>query len=150
MKNFKHKKLLIGTLSITFVFIIYNIFWYFIVHNKYDKFTANMEEIYKNKTYAINKGGYDYNVKIPNYLSFVGNLGIADSEHRNVLIIWVNALTNKVEYGVRIQSDNETYEIMLDSNMKPINNIYLEIVQDNEEIISKLFEKAKQNWTILE
>lgn len=150
MKNFKRKKLLIGIISIIFIFIAYNVFWYFIVHNKYDKFTDNMEEIYKNKTYAINEEGYDYSVKFPNYLSFVGNLGIIDSEHKNDLIIWINALTNKAEYSVRIQSGNETYEIMLDSNMKPTDNMYFEIVQDNKDTILNLFEKAKQKWPILQ
>jgi hypothetical protein len=89
MKKTLKKKLII-TGSVILLFGIYNLVWYIAVSEKYNDHIIGMEEIYPNRTYVIdNRDGYTYNVKIPDYLTFTGNLGIQPVGGGDcALIIW--------------------------------------------------------------
>ena len=86
----KHRKLKTVLLVVVGLFVLYNLVWLFLVWNRYHGFTEGMRELYSYQTYVIDeKDGYTYNVKIPDYLSFTGNLGIQPYEGGDcALIIW--------------------------------------------------------------
>ena len=84
------RKWVIALAVILALFGLYNLIWYTVVWNKYGKLTEGMKELYYHRTYVIDElDGYTYNVKIPDYLSFTGNLGIQKSQDSDcALIIW--------------------------------------------------------------
>lgn len=150
MKKRKLKKIFFIIAAIVLSFGAYNIFWYFSIISKYKDYSENMDELIAYKSYFLNPhDGYLYNVKYPDYLTFTGNLGISDEKNNLALIIWPS-LYGENEYGVRIITDEETYEIMVDKNMKAANSSFNSIIDEYKEEIEKLFEKANKQWNIID
>lgn len=148
MKN-KTKRFLIFIASVILLFGIYNLIWYLLIHSKYDPYTEGMDEFRKNISYILNEeDGYLYNVKLPDYISYTGNLGISTRNNEYSLLIWPNVFTDEVEYGVQIQAENnEVWSIMVDENMEAVNAYYDEIVNENREAIEDLYKKAREKWS---
>jgi hypothetical protein len=149
MKKMRIQKILL-LISIS-IFALFNISWFLITSIKYQPY---IEVIPKNEYgfYGFtDEEGYNYNVKKPDYLSYTGNLGITDKNNEFALIIWPK-MFGKYKYGLRIQKDNEAYEIYVNENLEPI------LQEDNESIksliekykpeISKLFTTAKETWDL--
>lgn len=111
-----------------------------------------MEEIYPNITYAIaDKDGYTYNVKIPDYLSFTGNLGVQPSGGGDsALIIWPG-IFKETRYGVFITSDDgRSHAVMLNEERMPLSDApeqTKQLVEANKDKIDALFDKAYEMWT---
>lgn len=148
----KKKILCIGCI-IFLLFGLYNIMWSAIVYHRYNDFIVGMDEIYPHRTYAtVGTDGYTYNVKLPDYLSFVGNLGIQKSEHGNcALIIWPGVYS-ATDYGVIIQAaDGQKYAIGFTSERVPVSDTPEEVKQvafEYSDQINELFDKANEMWTI--
>lgn len=151
MKKLLKKKMLIIIGVIILSFGIYNLIWYIIVSEKYNDFIVDMEEIYPNITYAIdNKDGYTYNVKIPDYLSFTGNLGVQPYEGGDhALIIWPG-IFKETTYGVFITSDDgRTHAVMLTEERMPLSDApeqTKQLVEENKDKIDELFDRADEMW----
>lgn len=144
IKKVSTKKVIIVIVSI---FAIWNLFWFLTTSVKYNKIT---EVIPKNEydVHIKEEDGYLYNVKKPGYLSFTGNLGVAKAESMDGLVIWP-LLFGGYEYGIRLQSDGEVYEVYVDENMNPISKDDAVAVQQLEKRkvdIEKMISKANEIW----
>lgn len=172
MKNKKSKLVFTMLIIIAALFAILNIVWLIFVqvkYHSYEKAIGYDEE--RQRYYYKDQDDYVYSVGMPNYLSFTGNLAItpvinidengkATDKERIDLIIWPTVF-GKYEYGVSIQllddSNTEsavkytTYEIMLDENKKPIENLNekeQKIFEENQGKIDLIYQKAKAMWNI--
>ena len=115
------RKWVIALAVILALFGLYNLIWYTVVWNKYGKLTEGMKELYYHRTYVIDElDGYTYNVKIPDYLSFTGNLGIQKSQDSDcALIIWPG-IFKETEYGVFLEEENgRSYAVELTADAEP-------------------------------
>lgn len=147
----KSKKLYIIITVIILLFGVYNLIWYYVTQSKYDNFSERMDEFVKNRSYVLNPGdGYLYNVKYPDYLTFTGNLGVSDEKNEISLIIWPSLFNGENEYGVRIIDEDESYEIMVDKDMKAEDSEIEDIVNKYQDEIQILFQKADEKWGIIE
>ncbi|MEG0778769.1 MAG: hypothetical protein RSG55_07980 [Oscillospiraceae bacterium] len=150
-KALKKRLIIIG--SVILLFGICNLVWYLIVFDKYNDYIVGMEEIYPNRTYVIdNRDGYTYNVKIPDYLTFTGNLGIQPSGGGGfALIIWPG-IFKETTYGVFISTDNgRSQAVMLTKDRMPVSDEPKQIkqlVEENRGKIDELFDKAFDLWKI--
>jgi len=148
MKNKKTKIIALTTVVIIILFGIYNIVWYSIIQSKYNTYIENMDEFRKNKSYIL-KGddGFLYNVKLPDYLSFTGNLGVTTEDGKYALLIWPNAFNNRVKYGVQlVNADNEMVRVMINEDITALNDNYSDIIEKNKVEINELLIKAKYKW----
>lgn len=149
MKKFKKRYFF---LIIILIFGIWNLSWYAITTIKYNKY---VEAIPKNKwgLHFIEKDdGYTYSVKKPDYLSFTGNLAVANNEKQEMLIIWP-LVTGGYEYGFRLQKDGLAYEIYVDENLKPINKdatnqVSIQKVEEYKDELEALRAKADKMWEL--
>lgn len=141
------KIMAIITLIILLIFGIINIVWYKVIHSEYVPYTIGLEEFKKNVSYVLEEDGFLYNVKLPDYLSFTGNLCVATNDGKYVLLIWPNAFNNSAEYEIQIENeDKEILSIMVDKNINAFEDHQEEVINDNREIINELLEKAKGRW----
>ena len=119
--------------------------------NKYGKLTEGMKELYYHRTYVIDElDGYTYNVKIPDYLSFTGNLGIQKSQDSDcALIIWPG-IFKETEYGVFLEDENgRSYAVKLTADAEPAANTSDEekwLVDKYRDKIDDLLDRASRQW----
>lgn len=147
----KSKKLYITVTVIILLFGVYNIIWYFTTQSKYDNFSKKMDEVVKNSSYVLNTGDeYVYNVKYPDYLTFTGNLGVSDEKNEISLIIWPSLFNGENEYRLRIIDEDESYEIVVDKDMKAEDSESEDIINKYQNEIQILFHKADEKWGIIE
>ena len=110
-----------------------------------------MRELYSYQTYVIDeKDGYTYNVKIPDYLSFTGNLGIQPYEGGDcALIIWPG-IFKETTYGAFVSDANGMGQgVMLTADGMPEEDApeqIKQLVAENRESLDMLFEKAREQW----
>ncbi len=146
MKKNKKKIIIIMATVFLSVFIIYNLFWYGWMKNKYTAYTERLNEFVPNRSYVLSENSYLYNVKFPNYLLFVGNLGVATDDNKIALIIWPSFIGENT-YGVQITDENnEVYSIMIKRDLSVIDNVNADLIESNKEQIETLFKKAKEMW----
>ncbi len=147
MKKLNGKRIFIFIIS---VFLILNVVWLLITTTKYNKFVKDIPKL-KGHSYAIKKeDGYNYHVKKPDYLHYTGNLSISNSKKGELLIIWP-LISGGYKYGVRIQDNENAYEIYVDENMEPIDKSDTYAIQNIEKHkagIEELFSKANKMWQL--
>ncbi|WP_054767354.1 hypothetical protein [Lysinibacillus parviboronicapiens] len=144
----KNKKRIIIILATVFfpVFILYNLFWYGWMKNKYTAYKEGLNEFVPNRSYVLSESSYLYNVKFPNYLSFVGNLGVATDDNKIALIIWPSFFGENT-YGVQIKDENDqVYSIMIKRDLSVVDNENADLIKNNKEQIEILFKKAQEKW----
>lgn len=148
MKN-KIKKILIIVLVLFFIFAIYNSAWFVWRYFKYSEYTTdNMEVFIENNSYIYtDNDGYDYNVKLPDYLTYTGNLCVAEPDGKYALIIWPNVFSG-YEYGAQLEINGEIYSIMLNDDLSAQDSQFDEIIDEYSKIISDLFERSVNQWDI--
>lgn len=98
--------------------------------------------------YCTVDSDYTYLVKYPDYLSLTGNLGItANDTSKNVVgfLIWPPRC-GKTEYGIIIKEDQVNYRIYTDSNGKPIDAKYQDIVNRYADEVDKIVQAANTMW----
>lgn len=133
------------------VFLVYNLLWLTVVGTVYAPLISGMKEIYPFRTYAIDEmDGYTYNVKIPDYLRFVGNLGVQPScGGKCALIIWPGILKD-TEYGVLIPVGGgglQGVRLTADGQLLPgAEEEKRLLVEQNREEIDELFRRARELW----
>jgi len=147
----KPRKWTIVLVAILVLFGLYNLIWYAVVWGKYEKFVEGMRELYYHRTYVIDElDGYTYNVKIPNYLSFTGNLGIQRTQDANcALIVWPK-IFKETEYGVILKDESgRNYAIKLTFDAEPAESTSNEgkrLVAKYSAEIDELFDRASRQW----
>lgn len=147
----KRGKLWTVLLVIVGLFVLYNLVWLLLVWNTYHGFTEGMRELQPCQTYVIDeKDGYTYNVKIPDYLSFTGNLGVhpyEDSEY--ALIIWPG-IFKETTCGAFLPTPNGASQgVMLTADGMPEEDApeqIKQLVAENREALDLLFAKAREQW----
>ena len=144
-----HKIKIIVISSIMAIFVIYNIFWFCVVHLNYNSFIEGMNEFRPNVSYVLEgNDGYLYNVKNPDYLSYTGNACVSTKDGKVALLIWPG-LFRETKYGVQITTnDNIVYSIIIDKNAEAIDSQYKDMIIENSTIIQVLFQKAEKQWNI--
>ncbi|UAC48328.1 hypothetical protein K6959_17700 [Bacillus aquiflavi] len=105
----------------------------------------------------MEKDGYYFSVKKPDYLSYTGNLAITNKTNDLSIIIWP-LLTKGYEYGLQMTSDDQTiYHIIVDSDLKYVDDknskfidktVANKIIKDNKTEIEAMVSKAHNIWNI--
>lgn len=144
----KAKRILI---ILCLVFLVYNLLWLTVVGAIYAPLITGMKEVHPLRTYAIDElEGYTYNVKIPDYLQFVGNLGVQPScGGECALIIWPGIL-GETRYGVLIPVGGGGLQgVRVNANGQPLPGAEEEkrlLIEQNRDAIDELFRRAREVW----
>ena len=148
MSKFKKIRTIIILILVVSFFAIYNIVWYLNTQKMYKSYTIDMEKQETNTYVYFDTELYGYVVSTPTYLHFDdGSLSVTDSKSGMSLIIWPQG-NDEYMYGVRVEYQNEGYEIEMKADQTPKNPNDRKIVEANERTISTLFEKANSKWKI--
>lgn len=142
------KRIIVGGIIIILLFGLLNIVWFAHSYYVYSPFTKNIPKHESGMyVYYDNESNYIYNVKFPVYLSFNGNLGVANNEGSG-LVIWPGFLGKNYTYGVRVNVDGHVYSMNLDRNMQLIDEEVeiKKIYNENTELIKKLWDGANSKW----
>ncbi|MBA4538844.1 hypothetical protein H1Z61_17380 [Bacillus aquiflavi] len=149
----KYKKIIV---ALTILIVLYNISWFSVYFFKYHSYTKNFP-ITENGKYLLEKDGYYFSVKKPDYLSYTGNLAITNKTNDLSIIIWP-LLTKGYEYGLQMTSDDQTiYHIIVDSDLKYVDDknskfidktVANKIIKDNKTEIEAMVSKAHNIWNI--
>lgn len=133
---------------IVLAFIFYNVIWIGWRQFKYSTYTENLDVFVKYLSYVhTDKDGYLYNVKLPDYLTYTGNLCVATPDEKYALLIWPGFI-GTYEYGVQIEEDDVTYSIMLKDDFSAQDKRFSEMLDKYSEEIKDLRDKAEKMWKI--
>lgn len=146
MSKFKKIVLSIGVLCLAFG--LYNVIWFGWRACKYNSYTENLDVFIEHLSYVYTaEDGYLYNVKMPDYLTFTGNLCVATPDGGAALLIWPKVLGG-YRYGFQIEKDNEIYSIMLNQDFEAEDAQFKDIIDENNNVITELNSKAIEMWHI--
>lgn len=141
----------VGILSVLLLlFAVYNLFWVAVVGSVYRDFLPGTKEVYPLRTYAIDDlDGYTFNVKLPDYLSFTGNLGVQPKEGGQcALIIWPG-IFRETRYGVFLPVGDGFYGVYVTGEGEALPDApdrVRSLVEANREAIDELFARADALW----
>ncbi|WP_062350432.1 hypothetical protein [Bacillus kwashiorkori] len=141
------RRILLTVIVLLGIFATWNIIWLIYVNVKFEKY---MEAVPKNDlgAHILEKDGYVFNVKKPEYLSFTGNLGVSKLNSLDGLIIWP-LLFGGYEYGLRLQTEEGVLEITVDDNKELLQSKMNKTTYDKyKEDIEKLFAIAEEVWDL--
>ena len=162
-----NKKWIKVLLAIGIIFFLYIEVWGTYVIFRYEPFRKKLGDTVGYKTSSLEKDGYRYSVFKPHFLSFTGNLHIADKSIRQNdeiyvdLIIWPCGI-NGYKVGVGIYrpttyySEYSSYRVvtnmMLDKNMNLLDDTpeNRALYEQNLDKIENLYHLAYEMWGILE
>ena len=125
--------------------------WVAVVGSVYRDFFPGTREVYPLRTYAIDDlDGYTFNVKIPDYLSITGNLGVQPKEGGQcALIIWPG-IFRETRYGAFLPvGEGSFYGVYLTEDgeaMPDAPERIRRLVEENREAIDALFARADALW----
>lgn len=148
-KSKNRKRLLIDiVIVIVLVFALFNVLWLCWRNIRYNHYIEGLQVFRKHYSYVlIADDGYLFNVKLPDYLTFTGNLCVATPDSKVALILWPNVLSG-YHYGTQIEKDGEVYSIELDENLYARQTYYNDMIEENEDTIQYLMKKAEFMWDI--
>ncbi|MCR4758716.1 MAG: hypothetical protein K5705_00335 [Oscillospiraceae bacterium] len=142
----KNKMWLFVMIGIVLAFILYNLFWLCWRNIRYNGYTKNLKTFRKHYSYVLTADdGYLFNVKLPDYLSFTGNLCVATPDDKIALIIWPNVFKD-YHYGVQVEKDGEVYSIEVNEKLESKKTEYNDLIDENKNTIQLLREKAADMW----
>lgn len=148
-KNKKTKKIICIVLIVIAVFACYNVGWLGWRYFKYTAYTEKLEVFVENLSYVYtDEEGYLYNVKLPDYLTYTGNLCVAVPGGESALIIWPKAIGG-YEYGVQLEMDGEIYSIMLNDDFTAQDSQFDDIITTNSKVIHELYDRAVEMWNVV-
>lgn len=137
-------------ITILILFMAYNIVWYLFSYSKYGEYEKDFKEIADSgvKIY-VDDEEYQYSVKKPSYLSWVGNLAITDNKLQNSLIIWLDPSGADTTSGVILEDkNNEVIQIEMKDKKTAVDKRNQKIVDSYSNEILKLYNKAKKIWKL--
>lgn len=143
----KEKKLIILSIVVTSIFAAINIFWYIRTHSLYSPYCEEMEKIETFTYCKYDQEDFGYVVSFPSYLHFnTGCLSVTDSKDNSSLIIWPQYNHKSFEYGLILNYEGEGYQINVTKNGKAINSYDQAVIDANQEIVERLYNKAEKQW----
>jgi hypothetical protein len=147
-KFFTFKRVII---IVIVLFLILNAIWYIFTTQRYSPFTDAVP-LNDMGIHYIEKEGYSYSVKKPDYLYYTGNLAVNHPDRESSLIIWPE-VNGKYTLGFRLQENEEAFEIYLDEKLTPLEeyedtDVASQKVKEHQKEINDLFSKADQMWNI--
>lgn len=135
-------------IELIFLVVEYHLFWCGWRYFKYRDYTENLHVFRENYSYILNgEDGFLYNAKLPDYLTYTGNLCVATKDGKAGLLIWPNAFTG-YRSGVQIEMEGTIYSIMLNDDFTAKDSHYDALVNENMETILLLKEKADDMWGV--
>ena len=142
-------KLLVIWGSVVFIIAAYSLVWYIVSYKPYAKYEDGFQEFDKSgKKLYVDGEGYTYSVKKPDYLSWTGNLAIVDMEDKASLIIWPIDNGKNMEVGVIIEDNGVSNQIELKDKKTAVYDDQQELVNQYNEQIEILYNKANEVWGI--
>lgn len=100
------------------------------------------------KIYA-DKDDFQYSVSVPDYLLWNGNLAITEQDIQYALIIWMKPFRSGFSQGVLFNGyNNLNVQIMLKNSSTAESEEDQPIVDENDTVISMLFNKVNQVWML--
>lgn len=129
------------------LFLLYNIFWLVWRTHKYSEYTQDFEPLTKYMRYVHTDEDYTYNIKLPDYLSYTGNLCVATRDGKYALLIWPQK-NGQYEYGVQLEIDKKIYSIMIDEQLNTNDPQDQSLIVPYKQTIIDLFNKATDMWNI--
>ncbi|MGG4142392.1 hypothetical protein ABEW34_04605 [Paenibacillus algorifonticola] len=147
-KLLKNKPLVLVLLALL-LFGIYNLIWLLLIQIRYHDFIEATPKSIAG-SYITTKDGDVYNLKIPDYLHFTGNLGIVSEGREESLIVWPK-IFGGYDYGIILNKDGQTYEIYVNEKMELIDKEdenSQKLLKDNKAAVDELISKADDMWNI--
>lgn len=146
----KKKVIVCAVIIVSLAFLGYNAIWYFGTYRVYSQYEKEFEEVADSGVKIfVDDAEYQYSVKKPGYLLWDGNLAISEKNVEHALIIWVGFCGNNTSEGVIFTNENgEMLQIELKNKSLAVEPYNQEYVDNNSEIISKLYEKANNQWNL--
>ena len=143
------RKIILIVLLVLLVFIVYNVIWYFGCYRIYQNYQSEIPEVADSGVRVyVDDDGYNYSVKLPSYLSWTGNLAVTEENIDYALIIWPGALGGEAEIGFFLIDESTEYQIELTNKTTAANLEFQELVDENLEIITMLYDKAYDFWGV--
>lgn len=135
---------------ILLLFVAYNIVWYLFSYSKYRKYEKDFKEFADSgKKIYVDDEEYQYSVKKPDYLSWVGNLAITDKNMENSVIIWLDSVGSGMTLGVILMDENNAeMQIEMKDTKTALDKRNQKIVDSYNDEISKLYDKARDVWKL--
>ena len=152
------RKILMIVLAAAALFAAYNAVWFAWSRVKYGALSDGMEEMdfgaFAAPRYiSADADGYDYLVKYPEYLSFVGNMSVGlpaadDNPFTDALIVWPK-LGGGYEFGVLLYDEDGTgYSVYIDPAGSALAKEDEDAVSRHGENIGNLLVKADEKWGV--
>ncbi len=131
-----------------FVFLIYNIIWYFGTYKVFQEYQKSFPEVADSgvKIY-VDEENYQYSVKIPSYLCWNGSMAVSEQNANHALIIWRGFGGKKELEGIILTTETgEMVQIELENSSKAVDSENQNMVDENLDLIHMLYEKANNVW----
>lgn len=143
----KKKKQII--LILICLFCAYNIVWFGWRQLRYKKYIENFDVFRPHYSYVLGpKDGFLYNVKLPDYLTYTGNLCVSTEDGTVGLLIWPKIFAG-YRFGVQIEADDNTiYNIMLKADFTAEDAAFADLLDTYKETILELRNRANRKWEI--
>lgn len=145
-RKISRTKKIICTLVI--LLVCYNLFWLGWRYFKYTSYTERLEVFIEHLSYVYtDEEGYLYNVKLPDYLTYTGNLCVSVPGGESALLIWPK-VSGGYEYGVQLDLNGEVYSIMLQDDFMARDSQFDDIINAHSEVIQELYGRAEGMWQL--
>lgn len=137
-------------ITLMILFGCYNLIWYFGAYKPYNDLQDSFPEIEESgvKIYA-DEDNFQYSVNVPDYLLWNGNLAITEQDIQYALIIWMEPFKSGFSQGILFNGyNNLNAQIMLKNRNTAEVEEDQQIVDNNNTVISMLFDKANEVWML--
>lgn len=143
----KRNKFIIFSIVVITIFVAINILWYIKTNSLYSPYCKEMEKIETFTYCKYDQEDFGYVVSFPSYLHFnTGCLSITNSKDNSSLIIWPKYGHKSFEYGLILNYEGEEYQINVTKNGKAIDPYEQAVIDANQEIVERLYNKAEKQW----
>lgn len=138
-------------------FVLWNLAWVINLSRNYIPYRNALNKS-ESGAYILEDNGYTYSIKLPDYLSFTGNMAVGKIDSQDTLIIWPSGIGEPV-YGVRLsvtedQRENvfSRYEMYVDKNGELVADKNsadaLVIWEQKKESIREMLEACRNIWDL--
>ena len=149
------KTVIIVVLCALALFLAGNLFWGVWREARYGAYGKGMKKndvstVIVPRYYYTDSEGYDYSAKYPDYLSFTGNMTVGlpatpEEFFTDFMVIWPKPFGG-YKYGVSLTVDEENYQIYINPDGTAVDPVYNEIIEQNQDTVNDLLNKADQMW----
>jgi hypothetical protein len=119
MKRITAKKTILAFAIVAIIAVAgYNLLW-FANYRAYDKYIGDGYEVspVSSTTYSRQSGEATFTIKKPGYLSFAGNLAVANEDQSVILLIWPSFMCDSInDYGLMLYDNEQDRGFMVNVN----------------------------------